>query len=524
MGWGSWSLAPATTTAATATAGASGGPLPTAAAGPKGADPSTVAAGRLPIAEAGVEGTILRLVLATDGDPDDQAAVDAWVARYRDGEPLTGIAEAFATAKAFVKRYADLDDPAFLDGIHRNLLGRAPTADEVTWWSARLAQGGRRAEVLLALSESSEYVAITHTAVPVAPRPLLAPAGIEHSVSRLYLGLTGAWPDRATFDDAVRRYLDGTPLATIADGALATPAVPRLVRESTGEAFVTALFGNLRVEEPDPAAVDAWAARLAAGESPGTVAAAFTESPEVVARTRTTAPLPAPLPRRLLAVGDSVLMGAADEVAATPGWTTTVDALGCRQPTWRGDGCQAVDIPSGLDALRSARANGLLGGVVVIHLGNNGPMSAAQFDQLMAEVADQRLVLALTLHEPRSFEAGNNAVITGAVQRWPNLRVVDWHACRPGSPRVVRRRRGHPRQPHRRSGSGRPHCRTPAPSLRDRPAAPCSSAGAGSVRAMSPTMLAAAGPRGDGVGHRRHGSPCVPGDVTHRPRWFRPCP
>lgn len=415
-----------------------GGSRPSAAdlatASGDGADRAPVAAGRLPIAEAGVEGTILRLVLATDGDPEDRAAVDTWVARYRDGEPLADIAEAFAATKSFVKRYADLDDPAFLDGIHRNLLGRAPTTDEATWWSARLAAGGRRAEVLVAVSESSEYVAITGTAAPVAPRPLLAPAGIEHSVSRLYLGLTGAWPERATFDEAVRRYLEGTPLATIADDALATPAVPRVVRESTGEAFVTALYGNLRVEEPDPAAVDAWAARLVAGESPGTVAAAFTESPEVVTRTRTTAPLPAPIPRRLLAVGDSVLMGARDEVEATPGWDTTVDALGCRQPTWRGDGCQAVDIPSGVDALRSARANGLLGGVVVIHLGNNGPMSAEQFDQLMAEVADQRLVFALTLHEPRSFEAGNNAVITGAVQRWPNLRVIDWHAAAQGHP------------------------------------------------------------------------------------------
>lgn len=400
----------------------------------RGADQAAVAAGRLPIAEAGVEGSILRLVLATDGDPDDQAMVDRWVARYRDGEPLAGIAEAFAATKAFVKRYADVDHATFLHDIHRDLLGRAPTPDEATWWDARLAQGGRPPEVLLAITESSEYVALTDTAAPVAPRPLLAPAGVEHSVARLHLGLTGAWPERVTFDDAVRRYLDGTPLATIADAALATPAVPRVVRESTGDAFVTALYGNLRIEEPGLAGVDAWAARLAAGESPGTVAAAFTESPGVVARTRTAAPLPAPIPRRLLAVGDSVLMGARDEVEATPGWDTTVDALGCRQPTWRGDGCQAVDIPSGVDALRSARANGLLGGVVVIHLGNNGPMSVEQFDQVMGEVADQRLVLALTLHEPRSYEAGNNAVITGAVERWPNLRVVDWHAVAQGHP------------------------------------------------------------------------------------------
>ena len=67
--------------------------------------------------------------------------------------------------------------------------------------------------------------------------------------------------------------------------------------------------------------------------------------------------------------------------------------------------------------------------MVVIHLGNNGPMSAEDFDALMREVADQRLVFALTLHEPRSYEAGNNEVINGAVARWPNLRIIDWHGA-----------------------------------------------------------------------------------------------
>lgn len=152
------------------------------------------------------------------------------------------------------------------------------------------------------------------------------------------------------------------------------------------------------------------------------------EAPKTVAPTATPATTaPPPIPRKLLGVGDSVMLGAVETIESIPGWAVTVDARGCRQPTWRGDGCGALDIPSGVDALRSARANGQLGGVVVVHLGNNGPLSAADFDAVMAEVADQPLVLALTLHEPRSFEAPNNAVIAGATARWPNLRIVDWH-------------------------------------------------------------------------------------------------
>ena len=187
----------------------------------------------------------------------------------------------------------------------------------------------------------------------------------------------------------------------------------------------------------------------AAGCSPGAPAESGSPGGEAAAVTMTGAPseadadatttteattTTAPVPRRLLGVGDSVMRGATEAIAAIPGWDVAVDAAGCRQPTWRGDGCGAVDIPSGVDALRTARAEGRLGGVVVVHLGNNGPMSAEEFDAVMAEVADQRLVLALTLHEPRSYEAGNNAVIAAAPERWPNLRVVDWHAAASAHP------------------------------------------------------------------------------------------
>ena len=128
------------------------------------------------------------------------------------------------------------------------------------------------------------------------------------------------------------------------------------------------------------------------------------------------------------------MLGAVNEISAIPGWSNDVDARGCRQPTTRGDGCGAIDIPSAVDALVTARQAGLLGGVVVIQVGNNGPMSDAQFDQVMAQVADQPLVFWLTLHEPRYWESSNNAVMFNGMARWANLRVLDWHALSEGQP------------------------------------------------------------------------------------------
>ena len=397
--------------------------------GHDGSEQRAVGAGRLPLAEPGVEGSVVRLLVAAEGRRPDGARVDELVGRYRDGEPLLQIGEALAASPRFVEAYGRRSDAEFVDRIYRDLLDRAPRPADRTLWTDQLAAGAGRAGLLVALSESPEYVARTGTAAPIPPRPLLAPPGIEHSVVRLYLGLEGKWPDRPTLDAAVARYLDGTPLAAIADEVVAEHYGP-----APSERFVSSLYEDVLRRKVDPAGVTAWKVRLDAGESRGSIAVGFTESPEMLALTRTAAPLPAPIRHTLLAVGDSVMLGAVSTIQGIQGWSVNVDARGCRQPTWRGDGCGASDIPSGVDALRSARGAGHLGGAVVIQQGNNGPMSAGQFDALMAEVADQRLVIALTLHEPRSYEAGNNAVIDAATTRWPNLRVLDWNAAASAHP------------------------------------------------------------------------------------------
>lgn len=387
-------------------------------------DPTDAAlAERLPLAEPGVEGSVVRLMRAAEGETDP-ARLDLLVSRYRDGEPLPALAQELAGGPWFLDTYGDLDDRAFVDRIYDDLLERAPSANDRRSWAQQLRAGTPRSAVVVALAESSEYVERTDTAAPVAPRPLLAPPGIEHSVARVFLGLRGNWPDRATLDAAVVRYLDGTPLSALAD-----EVVVERYAQATPADFVRALYEDVLDRPVDPSGVTEWRARLDAGESKGAVAVGFTESPEMQSLTRTAAPLPAPIRHTLVAVGDSVMLGAVDTIQGIPNWRVNVDARGCRQPTWRGDGCGATDIPSGVDALRAARAAGHMGGAVVVSLGNNGPMSAEQFDAVMTEVADQRLVLALTLSEPRSYEGPNNAVITGATARWPNLRIVDWHAA-----------------------------------------------------------------------------------------------
>jgi hypothetical protein len=129
------------------------------------------------------------------------------------------------------------------------------------------------------------------------------------------------------------------------------------------------------------------------------------------------------------------MLGARSNILALGGgWTISVDTRGCRNPTLRLDGCGATHIPSGVDALLLARAEGRMGDVVVLSLGNNGPMTAAMFDEVMAEVADVARVIWFNQHEPRSYEGPNNAVIAGGVARYPNAELVDWHGLGNANP------------------------------------------------------------------------------------------
>ena len=116
---------------------------------------------------------------------------------------------------------------------------------------------------------------------------------------------------------------------------------------------------------------------------------------------------------RVTAIGDSVMLGAARELAeAVPG--IDLDAELGRQ-VW-----QAVAL------LEERQASGLLGEVVLLHLGNNGAFRAKDFDRIMEVVGEERRVVFLTLKVRRSWEEGNNEVISEGVRRYPQALLVDW--------------------------------------------------------------------------------------------------
>jgi hypothetical protein len=131
--------------------------------------------------------------------------------------------------------------------------------------------------------------------------------------------------------------------------------------------------------------------------------------------TSTTPPTSLPpttlVPLKVTAIGDSVMLGAADELADAG---VVVDATVSRQ------------LRDTIEFVAQFHEHGQLGDTVIIHLGNNAAFTVSELDTLMDELNDVPDVIVLTLHTPKNWAAPNNRLLRDLPARHPNVQVVDW--------------------------------------------------------------------------------------------------
>lgn len=127
---------------------------------------------------------------------------------------------------------------------------------------------------------------------------------------------------------------------------------------------------------------------------------------------------------RVTAIGDSVMLGAARELRRTIAGVE-VDARVSRQAN------------AAILLIQARHDSGRLGEVVIVHIGNNGPITTTQFDRLMSPLKDARLVLVVNLRVPRFWEASNNQVLAEGVKRYPNAVLIDWNGYTRANPGLV---------------------------------------------------------------------------------------
>lgn len=132
--------------------------------------------------------------------------------------------------------------------------------------------------------------------------------------------------------------------------------------------------------------------------------------------TRAPAVTPTAAARRVLAIGDSVMLGAASQLqAAIP--DVAIDAVQGRQ-SW-----------TAADLLSTYLAAGRIGQVVVIHLGNNYTFTPQQVDDIMGVLGGVRRVILVNVKVPREWESATNAALANAPKKYANAALVDWRAA-----------------------------------------------------------------------------------------------
>ena len=291
-----------------------------------------------------------------------------------------------------------------------------------------------------------------HSDVPLTGTPLLV---LRTAITLALATASYRWVEKPVREGALGRVWADLRIGLAGRSRPSTTAV----RWTLGSALVVVVVASaLVIGHPVPAppfSVPAAAASAVGRASPVEAAAAASAVPDPAAPAVGTAPgeaspplvvtqaavavavpEPAPAPEPAPEPADAAAAPAPAPSGPPPG--TRVTAIGesvmiVAQPAMEAEGIY-VDAVIGrqfdesLAVARTLRDSGGLGEIVVVHLGNNGPVTEGQFDELMDVLSVARRVVVVNVRVPRPWEEHNNNLFAAAVPRFPNAVVVDWRA------------------------------------------------------------------------------------------------
>jgi lysophospholipase L1-like esterase len=152
-----------------------------------------------------------------------------------------------------------------------------------------------------------------------------------------------------------------------------------------------------------------------------TIPGATTVAPTTAAPT--TAPPPTTIPAiKTIAIGDSVMLGAAPQLKQALGDSSFVDAHVGRQ------------FKEASALIDSYAASGRLGQNVVIHLGNNGTVSSDTVDDVLDRLGNVPRVIVLTVRVNRDWQDEVNATLLARVPVHKNVVLLDWFTASANHP------------------------------------------------------------------------------------------
>jgi peptidoglycan/LPS O-acetylase OafA/YrhL len=122
----------------------------------------------------------------------------------------------------------------------------------------------------------------------------------------------------------------------------------------------------------------------------------------------------------ILALGDSVMLGASSALDAALGPELHIDAVVSRQPE------------ATIGRIDSYRAEGSLPERVIVHIGDNGPVYYADAQRLRAALRGVRLVVLVNVRVDTSWQSEVNSELRQTVAGWHEATIADWYDASAG--------------------------------------------------------------------------------------------
>ncbi len=106
-------------------------------------------------------------------------------------------------------------------------------------------------------------------------------------------------------------------------------------------------------------------------------------------------------------------------VASTPALQATLPGIYI-------DAVVGRQFSTGLQVISDLKAQGLLRPIVVVGLGTNGTVTAAEISQLFAEIGPDRKLVLVNTFEDRPWEQEVNSILAAAASDHPGVVLANW--------------------------------------------------------------------------------------------------